>query len=206
MLVTDVAARGIDIPLLDNAIHYDAPAAPKLFVHRSGRVARAGRKGNAYVLVSTNELPYVLDIHLLLGRKLKAAGSQNDGDDGDNDSGGNIGDGGPGEMIALVQLLIASLKFFVGECNTSCPLNFGTADESSILGKLPQDTIDFTQESIQKTVGDSVSLSALQKVAERAMKLYVRTRAAPSKESVARGKVLHTREEKSSVSPFPHAR
>lgn len=56
LLVTDIAARGIDIPLLDNVVNYDFPSKPKLFVHRTGRVARAGRFGNAYSLVSSDEV------------------------------------------------------------------------------------------------------------------------------------------------------
>jgi ATP-dependent RNA helicase DDX54/DBP10 len=70
LVVTDVAARGIDIPLLECVIHYHFPATPKLFVHRSGRVARAGRHGTAYALVAPDELPYMLDLHLYLGRPI----------------------------------------------------------------------------------------------------------------------------------------
>lgn len=71
MLVTDVAARGIDIPLLDNVINYSFPPKPKLFVHRVGRVARAGRSGTAYSLVAPDEAPYLLDLHLFLGKPLQ---------------------------------------------------------------------------------------------------------------------------------------
>lgn len=36
LITTDVAARGIDIPLIDNVVNYDFPAKPELFVHRHG--------------------------------------------------------------------------------------------------------------------------------------------------------------------------
>ena len=73
LVVTDVAARGIDIPLLDNVINYDFPAKGKLFVHRVGRVARAGRTGNAHSFLVKEELGFLVDLHLFLGRKIAAA-------------------------------------------------------------------------------------------------------------------------------------
>ena len=41
------------------------------YVHSAGRVARAGRSGTAYSLVSPDEMPYLLDLHLFLGRDVK---------------------------------------------------------------------------------------------------------------------------------------
>lgn len=73
LVVTDVAARGIDIPLLDNVINYNFPSKPKLFLHRVGRVARAGRGGTAFSLVCSDEVPYLYDLHLFLGRPVQLA-------------------------------------------------------------------------------------------------------------------------------------
>lgn len=70
LVVTDVAARGIDIPVLANVINYDFPPQPKIFVHRVGRTARAGQRGWAYALVRESDLPYLIDLQLFLGRKL----------------------------------------------------------------------------------------------------------------------------------------
>jgi ATP-dependent RNA helicase DDX54/DBP10 len=77
LVVTDVAARGIDIPVLTNVINYDFPSQPKIFVHRVGRTARAGRKGWSYSLVQDSDIPYLLDLQLFLSRRL-VIGQRND--------------------------------------------------------------------------------------------------------------------------------
>ncbi|KAI9186198.1 hypothetical protein LWI28_014761 [Acer negundo] len=70
LIVTDVAARGIDIPLLDNVINWDFPPKPKIFIHRVGRAARAGRTGTAFSFVTSDDMPYVLDLHLFLSKPI----------------------------------------------------------------------------------------------------------------------------------------
>ena len=71
LVVTDVAARGIDIPVLENVVNYDFPTGARVFVHRVGRTARAGRTGWAWSFLTTPELPYLLDLQLFLSRPLK---------------------------------------------------------------------------------------------------------------------------------------
>ncbi|KAF4513341.1 hypothetical protein G6O67_000620 [Ophiocordyceps sinensis] len=78
LVVTDVAARGIDIPILANVINYDFPPQPKVFVHRVGRTARAGQRGWSYSLVRDIDAPYLLDLQLFLGKRLVVG--QDDGD------------------------------------------------------------------------------------------------------------------------------
>ena len=73
LLVTDIAARGIDIPILDNVINFNFPCSPKLFVHRVGRVARSGRPGLAISFVTSEDLSYYVDVHLFLGREISLA-------------------------------------------------------------------------------------------------------------------------------------
>ena len=56
-----MAARGIDLPFLDNVINYDFPAKPKLFIHRAGRAARAGE--HQHLAASTSLLKSITLFH-----------------------------------------------------------------------------------------------------------------------------------------------
>ncbi|XP_010428771.1 PREDICTED: putative DEAD-box ATP-dependent RNA helicase 29 [Camelina sativa] len=78
LIVTDIAARGIDIPLLDNVINWDFPPRPKIFVHRVGRAARAGRTGSAYSFVTPEDMPYLLDLHLFLSKPVRPAPTEDE--------------------------------------------------------------------------------------------------------------------------------
>jgi ATP-dependent RNA helicase DeaD len=55
VIATDVAARGLDIELLELVVNYDVPATADSYVHRIGRVGRAGREGIAITLADPRE-------------------------------------------------------------------------------------------------------------------------------------------------------
>lgn len=73
MLVTDIAARGIDIPILDIVINFNFPFRPKLYIHRVGRVARAGKFGCAISLVAHDETPYLHALYVFFGLPVSVA-------------------------------------------------------------------------------------------------------------------------------------
>jgi ATP-dependent RNA helicase DeaD len=55
LVATDVAARGIDIDNITHVINYNLPDDIENYTHRSGRTARAGKKGQSIVLINTRE-------------------------------------------------------------------------------------------------------------------------------------------------------
>uniref|UniRef100_N1R1K3 DEAD-box ATP-dependent RNA helicase 9 n=1 Tax=Aegilops tauschii TaxID=37682 RepID=N1R1K3_AEGTA len=71
LIATDVAARGLDIPNVDLVIHYELPNNSEIFVHRSGRTGRAGKKGTAIVMYSYNQSRAVRGIENDVGGKFK---------------------------------------------------------------------------------------------------------------------------------------
>jgi len=64
LVATEVAARGIDVPCIDQVINYDMPNSLDQYVHRIGRTGRVGRKGTAISFVDQRK-----DQHLINGLK-----------------------------------------------------------------------------------------------------------------------------------------
>ena len=66
LVATDIAARGLDIPLLPHVINFELPNVPEDYVHRIGRTGRAGASGEAISLVSSDEIAFQKAIERLL--------------------------------------------------------------------------------------------------------------------------------------------
>ncbi len=67
LVATDIAARGLDIPLLPHVVNFELPNVPADYVHRIGRTGRAGASGEALSLVSADETSFLKDIEKLTG-------------------------------------------------------------------------------------------------------------------------------------------
>ncbi|ETN18296.1 hypothetical protein PPTG_03942 [Phytophthora nicotianae INRA-310] len=68
LVATDVAARGLDIPSVDYVVHYHIARSTEVFVHRSGRTARANKDGLSISLVSPTDAKYHTQICKMLQR------------------------------------------------------------------------------------------------------------------------------------------
>lgn len=73
LVATDIAARGLDIPLLPHVLNFELPNIPEDYIHRIGRTGRAGAAGEAISLVCSEETEYQKEIEKLLGEKLNSS-------------------------------------------------------------------------------------------------------------------------------------
>lgn len=55
LVSTDLAARGLDIPGIDNVVHYHLPVNEEAFTHRNGRTARWEARGSSFLLLHSEE-------------------------------------------------------------------------------------------------------------------------------------------------------
>ena len=67
LIATDVAARGIDVEGLSFVVHHQLPEQIEYYTHRSGRTARAGKKGTSIVLIEPRERPKITKLENDLG-------------------------------------------------------------------------------------------------------------------------------------------
>ena len=76
LVATDVAARGIDVPGIEQVFNYDLPNVPENYVHRIGRTARAGKKGDAVAFCSAEEMSELRAIEKVLAISIKVVGGK----------------------------------------------------------------------------------------------------------------------------------
>jgi superfamily II DNA/RNA helicase len=63
LVATDIAARGIHVDGIELVVHFDPPAEPKAYLHRSGRTARAGAAGTVITLTLPEQASEVAKLH-----------------------------------------------------------------------------------------------------------------------------------------------
>ncbi len=71
LVATDIAARGIDIDRLQYVINLDIPNISETYVHRIGRVGRAGETGTAISIAEPEEKGFLKDIEKLINKKIE---------------------------------------------------------------------------------------------------------------------------------------
>lgn len=100
LVCTDVAARGLDFPLVTGILQYDPPGPLEDYVHRVGRTARGGRCGTAYLFLQPSELEY-LGLLEKRGVQLKRCRRYGVADPGERGSGGWGGGRNLGGRMAM---------------------------------------------------------------------------------------------------------
>jgi len=184
LVVTDVAARGIDVPLIDHVIHYAFPPSAKLFVHRSGRAARAGRIGYCWGVVDPEELPYMVDLHVFLGRKLSNGSAEKD-DRGEGEHAGEESNGNGEEEKEDNEM--DCLTYSLAEM-TPDMVHYGCIPELTLVEEV--ENVRRIADSEMTGSHDTEALKALTRVCNNAMKQYRRSRPEASKAGVRRAKAL----------------
>jgi len=70
MVATDIAARGIDVEQISHVINFDVPHHPEDYVHRIGRTGRAQSVGDAFTIMTGEDVSEVTAIEHFIGQKI----------------------------------------------------------------------------------------------------------------------------------------
>ena len=70
LVATDVLARGIDVPEVDHVINFDLPDMPEDYVHRIGRTGRAEATGDAFTIMTADEVDFAAAVENFIGKPI----------------------------------------------------------------------------------------------------------------------------------------
>ena len=70
MVATDIAARGIDVEQISHVINFDVPHHPEDYVHRIGRTGRALSVGDAFTIMTGEDVQEIAAIERFIGQKI----------------------------------------------------------------------------------------------------------------------------------------
>ena len=70
LVATDVAARGLDVNDLSHIINYNIPDENQIYIHRSGRTGRAGKKGISIIIGSVRDKRKILSIQKTINKEI----------------------------------------------------------------------------------------------------------------------------------------
>jgi ATP-dependent RNA helicase DDX54/DBP10 len=165
MIVTDVAARGIDIPQIDTVINYDFPPTPKIFVHRVGRTARLSNNGRALTLVTPQDWALLAHTESSVLRATR--------------------------ILTDFPLLSQTPSASHGDAASS---SGSTSRLPAYYGHIPAHLLELELERVTALRTQRADLAALHRSMTNAYKVYYQTRPSPPARAVERGKTLdHSR-------------
>ena len=70
LVATDVAARGIDISGVSHVINYRVPENAEDYVHRIGRTGRAEAEGDAFTILTADEIEFAKSVEIFIGQDI----------------------------------------------------------------------------------------------------------------------------------------
>jgi ATP-dependent RNA helicase RhlE len=71
IVATDIAARGLDISGVTHVINYRVPENPEDYVHRIGRTGRAQKEGDAFTILTADELENARSVEHFIDQKIE---------------------------------------------------------------------------------------------------------------------------------------
>ena len=77
LVATDIAARGLDVPGIDDVVNFDVPSTPESYIHRIGSTGRSEGAGRACTFVTPNDGVWLRNTERALGQRIPSRTTPN---------------------------------------------------------------------------------------------------------------------------------